>query len=125
MTTNPYADRPVDEEHDVDESDSEDRTDVFYVVGYNVADNDAKVMGPLFMQEEAGSANYFLNEFYSRSYYDKVMVFMVRDNVKVRKHEVMLWERDWERLGFEDGQIFAERDEAQDRLIKNTQFHWA
>ena len=112
---------PRDEETEY--SDSEEPVYRFYVVGYNGQETDAKVMGPFFLDEEEGSANYFLTEFYSSRYYDKVMVFMVRDSVKVRKHEVMQWERHWERLGFCMGQVFAQRDVSQNKLVRNAAFN--
>ena len=82
-------------------SDSEDQVDKIYVVGYcdedDLGKKDAEVRGPFYCLVTAeANAKHMTIEYYSKNYFDRVVLVFTTPETKLYRHEVMKWETDSE-----------------------------
>ena len=84
-------------EEDIQWPDYEEDPTKWYVVGYCDSDSngkkDAEVHGPYFMFEEAEAQGEFMTrEFYSKRFFDRIVLVWSCLSEKLYRHEVMEWE---------------------------------
>ena len=89
-----YESAPQDCDH---ESESESEGYKHYVVAIYKADKDYEIKGPFFLEEDAEQmGRYFTNEYYSKRYYEKVVIVTVPISTDVCKVYVERWQSMYE-----------------------------